>query len=528
MSKQITELMEHLEDELLENITEIELDEGSVKRIKERTKCKIEEREGSEESKKKQEEYFVGDKTQHSSSQPIDLQEAKKGRVKLGKLKKALLIAAVLCGLMGVAVGAISISPTLQEFFSERLDLVTPHAQDIQKSVSHNGVTMTVDTAVAGNSGSILILRVTKDDGSTFEEESEFRDFKVYLLEGGSNGYAHGWELSEDKKVLTYIIHFKTMASIVDSTIEIIGKDVVRVTQQEEVLPIDLSQVTPARERELFSEEIIVHETGDVKLEMPENGELKGIDLEHPYSDVVLGSVGFKNGTFFTYMEYKEKEDALWQMYRLIDTRTGETLFSTGSEGKSSSRGAIHIEKTYYEGITPEELPYLKLVKMYNTYETFVEGEWKLSFTLEPNQHVKTFKGKKSVPFEGGSYEVKDIEVCALGATINGIQNFDTGQDVEQGRPELSFKLKFQDGSEMMMNTVMQSGYGSGETLDLYIEAGEPWSSFTEEEKEEKRREAEESMYERAQGYDYFLEIPIIDIEKVESIQIEDVIFKLK
>lgn len=520
MSKKITELMEHLEEELLEHIAEIEVDEESAKRIKERTKCKIEERQELEESEK--------DEIQQIYSKTIDLRETKKGPIRIGKLKKTLLIAAALCGLIGVAVGAISISPTLQEFFSERLDLVTPHAQDIQKSVSDNGITMTVDTAVAGNSGGIVILRVMQEDGSTFEEGSEFRDFKVHIEESGSIGYGNGWELSEDRKVLTYMIHLQTIDAIVDSPIEIVGRDIVRVTAQEEIMPIDLSQVTPARERELFTSEVIVDEVGAVKLETPESGKLKGIDLEHPYSDVVLGSVGFENGAFFMYMEYKEAEDALWQMYRLIDTRTGKTLFSTGSEGRSSSRDAIHIEKTYYEGITPEDLPYLKLVKMYNTYETFTEGEWKLSFTLEPNEHVKTFKGKKAVPFEGGNYEVKAIEVCALGATINGIQNFDAKQSEAEGVPELSFKLNLQDGSEVMMHSVILSGYGDGEPWTIYIEAGEPWSSFTEEEKEAKRREAEESMYERAEGYDYFLELPIIEIEKVESIQIEDVIFKLK
>ena len=137
MSIKITDLIKQVEGELLEEIEEMDIDKGCIERIKRRTMEKIKEAPSSKATSR-----------------------TRKGSFKLRKMKKILIIAAILGALIGIGVGAISISPTLQEFFSKQLNLVLPHAQEIQKSINDNGVTMTVDTAVAGNSGGLIILRL--------------------------------------------------------------------------------------------------------------------------------------------------------------------------------------------------------------------------------------------------------------------------------------------------------------------------------------------------------------------------------
>lgn len=498
MSIKITDLIKQAEDELLEEIEEMDIDRECIERIKRRTMEKIKEAPSSK-----------------ATSRRI------KGSFKLRKMKKGLIIAAILGALIGIGVGAISISPTLQEFFSKQLNLVLPHAQEIQKSINDNGVTMTVDTAVAGNSGGLIILRITKDDGTTFEEGSEFRDFKVSIEGVRSSSYGHGWKLSEDRKVLTYMINLKAIGDIVDTPIEVSGKDIVRVIQHEEMLPINLAEVKPAREQELYTTTEIISDKGG----------LKGISLEHPYSDVVLGSVGFQNEKFYLYMEHKETEGSLWQLYKLVDMRTGQTLYSDSSEGHAESQSQIETQKVFYKGLTPEDLPYIKIVKLYNTYETFVEGEWKINFTLEPNKNIKTFKGKRSIPLKGEKYEVNNIEISAMGGSIEGYKFIEDTSVIRNGTPDLYIKLYLKDGEVVVMNSIMSSSGDDGENREycnIYIEAGEDWDSFTPEEKEKRRQEANENMYKRTGGEGYFLEVPFIDIEQVESIEIEGVIFPLK
>lgn len=505
MSRKITDLMEQLETQLLEEIEEIDVDKVCAERIKGHTMEKIQESQ-----------FFK------------DIRRKRRGHFKLGRMKKTFVIAIILSALIGIVVGAVSISPTLQEFFSKQLNLVLPHAQEVQKSVSQNGVTMTVDTAIAGNSGGLIVLRVTKDDGSALEEGSEFKKFEVNIEGIGSSAYGHGWQLSEDKKILTYMIDLKKMGSIVDVPIKITGRDIVRVTQNEEIISINLDEVKSAREIELYTSDEITGLDGESEIKLPENGELKGISLEHSDSDMVLGSVGFKNGTLYLYMEYTEAEGSLWQLYKLVDIRTGETLYSDNTEGRAGSDNRITIEKSFYQGITPEVLPYIKLVNLYNTYEVFEEGEWKLSFTLAPNKNIKTFKGKKSVVLKGERYDVERIEISALGGSIEGKKFVEDTSIMRNGLPELNVRLYLEDGSSIMMNHIMASGGDDGGDYNVYIEAGEHWGSLTTQEKEKRRQEANENMYKRTEGYEYFLDLPIIDIDQVESIQIEDMIFPLK
>lgn len=126
---------------------------------------------------------------------------------------------------------------------------------------------------------------------------------------------------------------------------------------------------------------------------------------------------------------------------------------------------------------------------------------------------------------------MNNIEISAMGGNIEGYKFIEDTSVIRNGTPDLHIKLYLKNGEAIVMNKVMSSSGAEGENREycnVYIEAGEDWDSFTPEEKEKRRQEANENMYKRTGGEGYFLEVPFIDIEQVESIEIEGVIFPLK
>lgn len=532
MSKKISEFMEHLEEELIEGIEDAKVNKKMADRIKTQALQGIriaEENnavEGTDIVGGNEEESVVSKTDSEAQQKYIERQTKVKPIRFMKNFKKALLIAAALCALIGGTVGAISVSETLQEFFSESLELVLPDTQEINQSMSQNGVTMTVKTAVADNTGGLVVIQLTKDDGSAFEPGSELKEFHIDVASGGSRGYWHEWELSEDNKVLTYIASLTTTQNIAGEGMCIKGTDVVIVTQVEEEVSIDLSTGYVQESKENKTQENI---GGELFKEEESLGDrtMIGISLGHPYSDLMISKYGFVNGRFFIETKDTYREGSIWQMLRLVDTRTGKTVGSDGGQEQYTSDHPVRVGVDWYDEIKESDLPYIKPVIMYNTYESVVEGDWAVDFILKENKNVKTWRGKQKIELDGNVLELTNVELSLLGGKLDGIACFNEGSG-GSGRFEPEIIVWMEDGSSLSMNQTHSSSGGEGEVYTMGVERGRSWNTYTEEEKAKLRAEAEENMYKRQAGITKLSAEKFIDVEQVVSIQIEDTVIPLK
>ncbi|MGL4345190.1 MAG: hypothetical protein ACRCTE_08340, partial [Cellulosilyticaceae bacterium] len=381
MDHKISELLNTIEDDLIEIIEDVSVSPQLTKRIQARSLREI------------------------SATQPSGKSYAKPCRI----LKRTLMIAAILLLLTFSVMGAISISPTLQDFFGDRLNLILPSVQGINQSVSQNGVTMTVETALASNSGALIVVHLTKDDQTPFAPNSQIKNFNLSnTSSSGGSSWSHAWELSEDHMILTYVANLRCDGSTVGTSVTIKAEDIVIVSPHEMQLPIDLSAIantdlspdTPG----IFTKDKLTP---------------AGIPLEHPESDITLSGASYKHNTL--QLTFENTTGNITDLTDLRNTMTQEILEDDGYNGQTSSISPVSLHTFTYPNITPEVLDDLALFNLYNTYDLQQEGQWETTFTLQADKQVKgNKKNFKTQLDEDTSLQITDIELSALGGKING------------------------------------------------------------------------------------------------------------
>lgn len=514
MEKKLTDLIEMLEDDLLEDIEEQEVDEDMAQRIK---------------------------------SRALEPTSKKIVPFKRPRIKRILLVA-VITGLLTTTIGAISSNKTLRQFFNQHLSILLPSTQEVAKSISYNGITMTIDTAFGGNSGGVIVINFTKDDGSSFEVGEQFKDFQVKIEEANSGlSYGHGWELSEDKKVLTYIVDLKTDGDLVGKGITITAKDSVIIYPKEEVMSLNLADLyenkqidsiknledeqMEKQEEKLIQEENDIHEEKQIeRKEKPE-----GIFLEHPYSDVVLSDIDFSKDELKLGMEYTYLDKALWYMFELYDTRTNETIEATESRSMHSSRCPVITETWTYEGITKDDLPYLRLKKYYNEYKYITKGTWKNTFTLQKNSNVKKLKKSIHIPLKEGYFKIEDIELSVIGIHVKGTVNHPSEKDniladnqIYEELMELEKYILMKDGERVKLSNTLCSGSNDQFITYLTLVNDLDWENMSEEEKAIKRKQAMEESRKAQSNLLNMIQDRYIDVNQVEALEIQGVKIPLK
>ncbi|PHV70071.1 hypothetical protein CS063_12255 [Sporanaerobium hydrogeniformans] len=495
MRLKVSNLVESLQEEILKEIDEVYVEEELKLNIKRKTLEKI-----------------------YANNESSFKQEASK-KVYRRTTKRFLALVAVLIGSVGILVGAMSVNDSIYEWFSENISVILPHAQEINASVSQNGLTVTVDTAVAGNSGGLILISVTKDDGSSFEGNEEFKTFKVMVDEVGSAGSSYEWDFSQDKKKMTYIVNLSVLDTLTYKPVTLKASDLAIVTPKEKEVPINLKEIL---QKEPPTQDVFDRPEGE------------GISLQHPDCDARLQAVYFEGDKLCIEMAYTSKEKGLWQRVSLVDTRTGKLIdTSRGSSESSTGESNLSFTKDIYEGLTVADLPYLKLMNQYNDYEYLALGEWELHFKLNPNENVKKSKRTYKIPVEEGYVEVNQVELSIVGGSIEGKAVYNEtkeGKDIsltEDFTSQLPIILRMKDGTKVQMYHYLSSYGGDNGEYGSYIKPGKPWESYAEEEKERLREEALEKRYVRVPGFTSILPEQFIAIEKVESLQIKDVVIPL-
>ncbi|MGL4738289.1 MAG: sigma-70 family RNA polymerase sigma factor [Cellulosilyticaceae bacterium] len=385
-----------------------------------------------------------------------------RGKEKLAKglqerrLYRMIMIGVACMTLVGVTVGALSLGSVLVRYFEGQEGLVQENSQSIGKAVTTEGITMEVDTALASGNGGIIVFRLYREDGQPFEEGTVLKKLKIEMP--SSHAYSKGCLLSEDGKTLTYMINVKGDEKMRPGVTTVTGEDLVIPTFHRDPLAIDLSQVSGP------------------------------VPLEHPESDITLEKVYQEGGKLCIAFTRTYREQALWQLIQLVDTRTGKLVDSGGATevytDSASGRGPTKAIN-YYEDITAADLPYLQLANIYNTYDLVAAGEWQVAFRLSPNPNVKRTKKKYKIETEKGLVTLSEVEISVVGGLVRGMEPVG-----EQGRPieahqELDFELQLKDGKrQKLYGTFTTSGGGdTNSEFSISLEPIKNWLSYTEEER---------------------------------------------
>lgn len=464
------------------------------------------------------------------------------------------LVAATL--LMGLTVVAISSSETLRDIFGDAFPMIQSEAQDIQKSMTIDGLTFTAEGAVIDDKAGLFIVSFVKEDGSPFEEGIVVSDIELDMENRGGMGWSKDTILTEDGTKLICMIDMSGDKKLYGQKLVLKAKSPGKWCSEEIESEVDLYEAYKQSEVNRLKQATInmreKNREEDEKWEYTGDKGLK-IPFDDEKSKLTLDKVEWKDETLGIAVSYSNSrgEDELILDINLIDTRTGKEITSDGGSGIWDGSEGIGKEYRKFMGITPEDLPYLQMKISYEYFEAIADNEWEVEFELNQNQNIRTQKTNTRIETRTQEITIKEVEVSALGVKIEGIKHTRNNEYLEA-------YLQMKDGSKVdLWATGMSSSFNKivghyqvaceEDALEISGEeqvAGEELVAEELAKEDENSVEANESEGTQSSGYGVStvsvatrksssdsegMRIPkFIQVEEVESVVIEGKVIPIK
>ena len=324
---------------------------------------------------------------------------------------KPVMIAAMTALIGASSVMAMDYKLGLGLFFdSENLSQVEDEIQTIQQSCESGNVRMEVNDAINQGYNAVMSVNLINQGKNEWPEDIEWLGFDMKV--NGKDIMA-GWPrdrlLSADKKQLSYAVEITNFNKLVGNChleIEFTNLGQNQIIAKKVDVPIGECAITTVKSTEYDKLKLI----GALK---EKDAESKKVVLSEEYPTISLLGIGILEDTEGIYRGDEQKPGIILQLensedggeykgYRdywcdtgnyltgviteIMDTRTGETY-------KAINTLVNDTPRDYFPGVTAEQIPYLKVVKVeYKKQQVIEEGIWKVAFDMQPNNQVKTWE----------------------------------------------------------------------------------------------------------------------------------------
>lgn len=349
-------------------------------------------------------------------------------------LSKFIIIpAAAVLILMSVTAFALTASETFRAFFGDSVDFIMGKTQDVQKSYTQNGITFTVESAVVDDTSGLVIFSLVKEDGTAFDKNTAVGDIKLST----GDGYSFGRKLkfTEDYKKLLYYIDPSNDGKLYGKKLNITVQNLVTDRQGESEIDMDLSEIyknnpidTSMESNKPLYSGLDDSKSDQVPMFSQNLDSAHGIQLMYEIPEYRIIGAGFASGklTIASSLDRPNGNSSSYaDIYKLIDTRTGEALNSIQATRYDEEGTEAEISQIVFDVSDIKSLKYLKPVISYNLKNIIVEGEWSVDFKLQKN--IDILKLKSDVTFDEESRDgsstitINEIDASIIAIKVRGI-----------------------------------------------------------------------------------------------------------
>ncbi len=438
MEKKVIDIMGEMDGDLFD-VTELSKEEeDSLSRMLDFDKIKEDARRGINDTEKSGVE----------SERRTVFETARKPR----KAVRQAACAALAVVLLGGSVAVAQHLDTFRTFFGIGTVVPEDEITDVSKSVSKDGVRMTVDSVIAGKNDFVTLFTFELEDGGVFPENAELYGMDVDSDENGVQiGRGHGLKLSEDRKQLIACIESSSSKSMLGKTITGTAKGIYTENREEKNLELSLNdyfQKSPIRialseeERNAAWNTVIAPKLEKELVKQQKDAPEVVMPLSKEYPDLSFGGVGILDGKLFiaTYSLDNEEEGVPGRLKteaivnKLVDIRTGKTyeggFYSTeSSEFRGKSIYIAEFDECYvaesdeFDDLGEADLPYLKPVVTYIKRDIIAAGPWEISFVVEDQGKDITVNPDMKVDTKKGAVTLTEANISLVGGYVMGEWN---------------------------------------------------------------------------------------------------------
>ncbi|MDD4564499.1 MAG: DUF4179 domain-containing protein [Eubacteriales bacterium] len=432
MEKRVIDIMGRMDNELFlgTELSELELSEEEelaltrmldLDRIKENARKGIRGAEGSD-----------------VQPEEPDLGAARKTvHVKPHRAIRWVACAAAAVLLLGGSVAVAQHLDVFRTFLGTGAVIPQDEVTDVDKSVSKDGVRMTVDSVIAGKNDFVTLLTFELEDGGVFPENAELYKMDVDTAENGVEGALISHKLSQDRKQLTYCIESSSKESMLGTTVTSVAEGLYAEDREEKDLELSLNDyfqknsvriALSEEERDAAWNAVIAPKVEKELVKQQKDALAVVMPLSKEYPDLSFGGVGILDGKLFiaTYYPYNDEEGIPGRLKtravvnKLVDSRTGETYEGgfSGTESYELQGKGIYVAE--FDELSESDLPYLKPVVTYIKINVIAEGPWEISFEVEDQGKDVTVKPDMAVDTKKGEVILTEANISPVGGYVIG------------------------------------------------------------------------------------------------------------
>lgn len=348
----------------------------------------------------------------------------------------------VIAGLMTAVISVSSLMAMdyklgLGLFFnSEDLSHAEGQVQSVQKYDEDANVKMEVNEAINQVRGAVISVNFINKQGHEWPKDIKCLNLKIKSSNGEDRviGSAREYILSKDGKQLSYIAEIENSSILLnDYDLDVVATNLGTFETIEKDIDLSLDTCTKAKVGSMgFSTEALVKTLNG---ESKTNEQKRVIDKEFPTIEllgvgILTDTKGIEDGTKDTGIMLQVMNSEEPNIYRgnigdtgnylvariteIMDTRTGKTYKEEQFVTKDCVKG-------FFPGVSEEQLPYLKAVKVeYTQQQVIEEGTWKVTFNMNSNEKNKLWKPE--IQFKVGKEEAYTIYVNEVSLSTAGVQ----------------------------------------------------------------------------------------------------------
>lgn len=402
-----------------------------------------------------------------TEERPSDVSHRKAGRL------VALLAAAALIVLAGFT-NADRIQELFVSYFGGGAD-VAKQAQSIGASAIDQGIH--ADAVAAINEGKTTYLVVDLQDTTDDRLTDNLHFEAMSLLGSDSHGYTEETlSYNPETKTTTLMIQGDGLKAGETATLSFSG--IYANKTEHSVVAEDLNLADLLDQGGTFENvdwEVEGGASGGASVEFVGKGrQLYDIDevlaRDEMHIDIpglntgYLSNIGYRDGMLHVQMNPADEVSNGWeatQLFNLIDIRTGKEVSGYYGVGygpyTSPKKNITYVASDYREEVfrvDEADLPYYRLHVFGHSFDTFIDGNWEVSFTVPERTDALAVEANVPLPDMGEAFIINAVEVSPLSVRLP----FTYATVNDANAINAAVQLVYRDGSKVSLDNAPKNG----------------------------------------------------------------------
>lgn len=410
-----------------------------------------------------------------------------------GKRIRRIAAIALAAALACVGTGLALKRGALEQFFNIDATLGEEQVTRVGQSQVQDGIRLTLEDVIQGQQDAVAVLSLAREDGEPFPPGATLKNLNLRIKGKETiSGYAQSSRMSEDQRTLQVAVKLDNSETpLQGETLQLEAGLLYAIEDRDAQKALDLEgiyrrspvRISTAEQGLRGADATELAQAFQQAVSAQMTGEERRLDIAGPE----FAGLGFVDGQLWLGIQYPEDRTILSNsaaIYTLCDSRTGAEYHFQHNYSTDGELDGPQLAAYLFEGLAPEDLPYLTMVVSYALPSVLSEGQWSLAYTFTGEPLTERWEMDHMLQTPGGSVALTRMECSAVGVKFYGQW---LREEEQSGAPRIqpAMALVLEDGEKLPLQfrgSVFNSQDGKYFFLEYILPEGAGQTGYFDQE----------------------------------------------